>query len=62
MAGGSFDNVAKVWSLPSYLYETNRENLELRVSVALGTRLTADALEAIPWQQWQDLRDQLNGK
>ncbi len=53
---GSFDQTVRLWQLPEPFADL--DEMRRRTHVALGARLNAhDAVEAIPWQEWQQLRD-----
>jgi WD40 repeat protein len=55
---GSFDQTARLWRLPVRLGDP--DEMKHSTHVALGARLNAQGVvEAIGWQEWQQLRDQL---
>lgn len=61
LATGSFDKTARLWRLPQLLGESNFGLMKLRTGVALGARFTPQGnVEAIPWQEWQRMRQELN--
>jgi WD40 repeat protein len=55
LATGSFDRTARLWRVPALI--TDLREMELRTWIALGARLSEQGIvEAIPWEQWQELR------
>jgi WD40 repeat protein len=59
LATASAVSAAVLWPVPSA--PADLREMELRTWVALGARLdAAGGVEAIPWQEWQQLRDELH--
>jgi WD40 repeat protein/serine/threonine protein kinase len=55
---GSFDQTSRLWRLPVRFTDPNE--MKRRTHLALGARLNGQGVvEAIPWQEWQQLRDEL---
>jgi WD40 repeat protein len=56
---GSFDRTARLWRLPVPFNDP--DEMKRRTHLALGARLNEQGVvEAIPWQEWQQLRDQVH--
>jgi WD40 repeat protein len=54
---GSFDKTVRLWRLPVPL--SDLDEMKQLTHVALGARLNGQGVvEAVPWQEWQQLRDQ----
>ena len=59
LATASFDRSARLWRVPGVINDLIE--IELRTHVALGARLSDQGVvEAIPWSEWQAMRDELD--
>ncbi len=61
LATSSFDKTARLWRLPKYLGDFDLKLMDLRTTLALGTRLdTNGTLEAVSWKEWQRVQTEFH--